>query len=34
MVELTKTNYKNYIPLDIVALSFAEGGAMGCHGNI
>ena len=34
MVELTKTNYKNYIPLDIVALSFAEGGAQGCPGRI
>lgn len=34
MINLTKQNYKEHIPLDIVALSFAEGGAMGCPGNV
>ena len=34
MINLIKSNYKNHIPLDIVALSYAEGGAMGCPGNV
>ena len=34
MTGLSKNNYKNYIPLDIIAVSFAEGGAMGCPGNV
>lgn len=34
MINLKKSNYKKYIPLDIVALSYAEGGAMGCPGNV
>ena len=34
IINLTKTNYKDYLPLDIVAFSYAEGGAMGCPGNI
>ena len=31
---LTKSNYRDYIPLDIAALSFAESGAQGYAGRI
>ena len=33
-ITLTKSNYEQYLPLDIVAFSYAEGGAMGCPGEI
>lgn len=34
IVYLSKSNYKDYLPIDIVAFSYAEGGAMGCGGEI
>ncbi len=33
-VELSKENYKDYLPLDIVAFSFAFPGAMGDKGGV
>ena len=32
IVELTRENYENYLPIQVKAFSFAEGGAMGCPG--
>ena len=34
MIEITGTNYKEYCNIDIVAFSFAQGGAMGEGGGI
>ena len=33
-IELTKSNYKGYLPIDIAAFSFAAAGAMGEHGGV
>lgn len=32
IVELTRENYENYLPIQVKAFSFAEVGAMGCPG--
>ena len=34
IIEITESNYKDYCPLDIVAFSFAQPGAMGEHGGV
>ncbi|MBQ0021723.1 MAG: sel1 repeat family protein [Prevotellaceae bacterium] len=33
-IELTPENYKDYLPLDFVAVSYAEAGAMGIEGDV
>lgn len=33
-IELTKSNYKGYLPIDIAAFSIAAPGAMGEHGGV
>ena len=33
-IELNKINYKNYLPIDMIAFSFAEGGAQGDAGGL
>ena len=33
-ITLTPTNYKEFLPINIIAFSFAEGGAMGEGGSI
>ena len=33
-IELTKSNYKDHLPIDIAAFSFAAAGAMGEHGGV
>lgn len=33
-IELSKENYKDYLPLDIAAFSFAFAGAMGDAGGV
>jgi len=34
MIWLNQTNYKDYLPIDFYAFSFAFGGAMGCPGEV
>ena len=34
VISLSKQNYTNYLPLDPIAFSYAEGGAMGSPGQI
>ena len=34
MIKVTLQNYKSYMPIDIVAFSFASAGAMGCPGEM
>lgn len=33
-IELTKSNYKGHLPIDVAAFSFAAAGAMGEHGGV
>ena len=33
-IELSKSNYKNYLPLNIIAFSYATGGAQGEPGGV
>ena len=34
MIELSKSNYKNYLPINAIAFSYANGGAQGEPGGI
>ena len=34
MIELSKSNYKNYLPINAMAFSYANGGAQGESGGI
>lgn len=34
VIELTQENYKNFLPIDVLAFSFAKPGAMGSPGEI